>query len=642
MIPKETINRIYDAVDIIEVVEDFVQLKKAGQNYKGLSPWHEEKTPSFVVSPVKQIFKDFSSGKGGDSVKFLMELEGMSYVEALKYLAQKYNIEIEEREMTNEQKQAQTERDSLFIALNFAKNFYHDKLLNDEQGRSVGLSYFKERGFNDNTIEAFELGYSLDAWDGLLKEAKKKQYNLDILDKAGLIKRKEDGKEFDYFRGRVIFPIHSVSGKPIAFGARILTNDKKQPKYLNSPETDVYHKSHIVYGIYQAKGEIRNTDNCYLVEGYTDVISLYQAGIKNVVASSGTALTKEQIKLIGRFTKNITVLYDGDNAGIKASLRGIDIILEEGLNVSAVTFPEGEDPDSYCKALGGEKFGEYLRERKTDFITFKTQLYLEEIGRDPIKKAEVIKDIVGSIAKIPDKIKQSVFFKECSKLLDIGEDVLISEHNKGVLKEKHGREKRDKYEKQVLDQAQEVLAVPIEVETQKSTDPHRTLDEQELELLRILISYGTTKIDEETILAKYIIEETGDFEFLNPVHAKIFKLVTDQVDSGDYQPQNLVREQDDEVSSAVVDMLTDRYEISKNWEERHSVYVNSEKDNLGEIVYKSVLRLKWRSIRVMLAENTEKMKKAQSDQEIEDCLKINIKLKNTEMKIAKILGNVTI
>ena len=440
-ISKETIQRIQDQADVLEVVSDFVSLKKKGANWMACCPFHDEKTPSFTVSPSKGIYKCFGCGRGGDAISFVMEIESASYPEALRYLANKYGIEIQEDEkLTDEERAQQTERESILILLDYAAKYFEEMLHQHDEGKALGMSYFKERGFLPKTLETFHLGYSLAAWDGFTKVALKKGYSKELLQKAGLTIIKDDKKFFDRFRERVIFPIHNVSGKTIAFGARLLKKDKKQAKYLNSPETLVYHKSKVLYGIYQAKKTIRDQDECYLVEGYTDVISLHQGDIQNVVASSGTALTKEQIKLIRRFTNNITVLYDGDSAGIKASLRGVDLILEEDLNVRIVALPDGEDPDSYLKELGPTAFQKYLSEHKEDFITFKTQLYAQEAKDDPIKKAEMIREVVGSIMKIPDEIKRRVYFQSCSAMLGIDEATLIQEGNQ-LLKSKAYQQK---------------------------------------------------------------------------------------------------------------------------------------------------------------------------------------------------------
>ncbi|NND09946.1 MAG: DNA primase, partial [Flavobacteriaceae bacterium] len=425
MISRTTIDQVFETARVEEVIGDFVQLKKSGSNFKGLSPFSDERTPSFMVSPVKQIWKDFSSGKGGNAVTFLMEHEHFSYPEAIKYLAKKYNIEIEETEQTDEQKQQADERESMYLITEFASNYFQDILNNTDQGKAIGLSYFKERGFTEETIKAFALGYSLDQWQAFTDEALKQGYKLEYLEKTGLTIVKED-KRFDRFKGRVMFPIRSMSGRVLGFGGRILSNDKKAAKYVNSPESDIYHKSKVLYGIYHAKKSIAKENNCYLVEGYTDVIQFHQKGVKNVVASSGTALTPEQIRLINRLTPNITVLFDGDAAGIRASLRGIDLILEQGMNVKVCTFPEGEDPDSFAKQNTLEELVLYLEENAKDFIEFKASLLMDEAASDPIMKADLIRDMVVSISKIPDRIKKEIYVQECAKIMDISEAVLFS------------------------------------------------------------------------------------------------------------------------------------------------------------------------------------------------------------------------
>src|SRR5580698_6554180 len=430
MITKPTIDRIMEAIDIVEVVGEFVQLKKRGANYVGLSPFANERTPSFTVSPVKGIFKDFSSGKGGSAITFLMELEKFTYPEALKWLAKKYSIEVEETVESVENKEEENHRESLMIVSAYAAKFFHESLLETDEGKNIGLSYFKERGFSNDTIKKFELGYSPDQWEAFTGQALKEGYQQQFLEESGLSVKRDNGTLYDRYRGRVMFPIHSFTGRVIAFGGRTLKSDKNVPKYVNSPESEIYHKSNILYGLYFAKKAIREEDNCYLVEGYADVLSVHQAGIENVVASSGTSLTVEQIKLISRFTKNITILYDGDAAGIKASLRGLDMILEEGLNVKVVLFPDGHDPDSYVRNFGTNGFKKHIEDNKKDFILYKTDILLKEAGNDPIKKAAVIREIVESVAKIPDSIKASVFIKECSYLLQIDERALLSELNK--------------------------------------------------------------------------------------------------------------------------------------------------------------------------------------------------------------------
>jgi len=404
---------------------DFVNLKRAGSNFKGLSPFSDERSPSFMVSPAKGIWKDFSTGKGGNSVKFLMEHSQFTYPEAIRYLAKKYNIEIEETEQSEAEKANTDIRESMYLVSEFAAKYFQDVLLNSEEGKAIGLSYFKERGFTNETIKKFNLGYSPETWDALTKEALGKGYKLEFLESTGLTIARED-RPFDRFKGRVMFPIQSMSGRVLGFGGRILTNDKKAAKYLNSPESDIYHKSKVLYGIYHAKQSIAKQNNCYLVEGYTDVIQFSQAGIENVVASSGTALTPDQIRLINRLTRNITVLFDGDAAGLRASIRGIDLILEEGMNVRVCSFPDGEDPDSFARKNSHDELVAYLENNSKDFIQFKASILMNEAKNDPIKKADLIRDMVVSISKIPDRIQREVYVQECARIMDISEQVLVS------------------------------------------------------------------------------------------------------------------------------------------------------------------------------------------------------------------------
>ena len=430
MIEQHIVDRILDTANIVEVVSDFVTLRRRGANYVGLCPFHDEKTPSFSVSPARGICKCFSCGKGGNPVHFIMEHEQISFYEALKYLAHKYNIEIEEKALTEEEKQRKTDRESMLIVNDFARQFFTTSLLENAEGRSIGLSYFRERGFGEDIIKKFDLGYSPEKRDALAQEALRRGYKRDYLVKTGLCLESQQGTLYDRYKGRVIFPIHSLSGKVIAFGGRILKKDEKAAKYVNSPESEVYHKSSVLYGIYHAKQAIVKNDFCYLVEGYTDVLSMHQAGIENVVASSGTALTPGQIRLIHRFTNNITVLYDGDAAGIKASLRGIDLILQEGMNIKVVLLPDGDDPDSFSKKQSASDFAAYIKAHETDFIRFKTNLLLEGAGNDPIKRATLIGEIVRSIAIIPDNILRSVYVQDCARLLNVDEKMLLREVNK--------------------------------------------------------------------------------------------------------------------------------------------------------------------------------------------------------------------
>lgn len=445
LISQSTIDSVFETARVEEVIGDFVNLKRAGSNFKGLSPFSDERSPSFMVSPAKGIWKDFSTGKGGNSVKFLMEHSQFTYPEAIRYLAKKYNIEIEETEQTDAEKAITDVRESMYLVSEFAKDYFHKTLLNSEEGKAIGLSYFKERGFTNETIKKFSLGYSPETWDALTKEALGKGYKLEFLESTGLTIPRED-RPFDRFKGRVMFPIESMSGRVLGFGGRILTNDKKAAKYLNSPESDIYHKSKVLYGIFQAKQSIAKQNNCYLVEGYTDVIQFHQAGIENVVASSGTALTPDQIRLVNRLTRNITVLFDGDAAGLRASIRGIDLILEEGMNVRVCAFPDGEDPDSFARKNSHDDLVAYLEENSKDFIQFKASILMKEAKNDPIKKADLIRDMVNSISKIPDRIQREVYTQECARIMDISEQVLVSTLAQLIQKDLTDANKKQKQE----------------------------------------------------------------------------------------------------------------------------------------------------------------------------------------------------
>ncbi len=653
MISNEIIEQVKARVDILEVVSDYVSLKKAGSNYRGLSPFNEEKTPSFYVVPHKGFYKDFSSGKGGDAIAFLMELEGVSYLEAIKQLAKKYGIEIKEEEaQTPEEIQLQNERDSLYIVMNFANEYFKEKLWQDDDGKAIGLSYFKERKFSEETIRSFELGYSLEQWDALYKEAIARGYQENLLEKAGLLIRKEkEGSEdrlYDRFRGRVMFPIHNVSGRVIAFGARILHATEaaggKQAKYINSPETPIYHKSDALYGIFQAKNFIRQQDNCYLVEGYTDVISMHQAGVKNVVASSGTSLTKEQIKLIKRYTENVTVLFDGDAAGIKASFRGIDMLLEGGLNVHAVAFPDGEDPDSYSRKLGAGNFRDFLAENQRDFITFKTEVYTAEAKQDPIKRAETIREIVNSIAKIPDPIKRSVFTKECSAILGIEESTLIAEQNRIHLLEQKNLQRNQWMEEQRAEALGEEHPELEEIEPlieEKLPDVHDKITLQERESIRLLISYGFNEIEESYHLHDYLLKELEDTEFETPIYRKILHIFKEKLGEGKIiNSEYLVNYGDEEVQQEVINLesMAERYHLSENWEARYQIYVPHETDLLHHVVFTNILRLKFRLLEKLVKGNMEDLQKAKDEETQLTHLKIHQALKKSQMEIASQLG----
>ncbi len=633
-ISDDTIQEIKNRIDIVDVIGDFVSLKKVGSNYRALSPFTNEKSPSFYVSPSKEIFKCFSSGKGGDAITFVMEVEGINYIEALKYLAGKYGIEVQEEEQTDEQIQAQNERDSLFIVLNFANEYFKKQLFESEEGRSIGLSYFKERGFTEQTIKTFELGYSVDQWDGLLKEAKSKGHSEAILEKAGLILKQENNKIYDRFRGRVMFPIQNVAGKVIAYGARILTNDKKQPKYINSPETDVYHKSNVLYGLFQARQAIRNADLCYLVEGYTDVISMHQAGVHNVVSSSGTSLTKEQIQLISRYTKNITVLYDGDSAGIKASFRGIDMILEHDLNVRAVVFPDGQDPDSYSRTMTSEAFEEYLQSNARDFITFKTDI-LTEGGKqtDPVKKVQVIREIIESISLIPDGIKRSVYISACADLLDVEEQVLLSELNKLILqKQKKGR-RAEEYQEQEVPQ-------PVEPPQEKESISSMAFP-VERECLRLVVNYGNEPFDEEMSIAEFILGETESINFENELIEQGLNLAAHLIHDGKkLEPDLFIGPEDPSMSSLVIDLLEMKYFVSETWEKKHRISTVHESEDLPNAAYTAILRLKRKKLESLILQNEETLKKSNNSDEQDELLRMHMHLKQMLSEINDELGTV--
>ena len=641
MIKPSTIDDIKMAMDIVEVVGDFVNLKKSGSSLKALSPFTAEKTPSFYVVPSKGIFKCFSSGKGGDAITFVMEVDGLSYIEALKYLAAKYNIAIEEEVQTDEIQEAQNQRESLYIVLKFATDYFQDLLHSHEEGKSIGLSYFKERGFSDEIIESFNLGYSLNVWDHFHQEGIKSGFTKENLEAAGLIVSKEN-KIYDRFRGRVMFPIHNVTGKTIAFGARILVSDaaKNQPKYLNSPETELYNKSRVLYGLFQSKQQIRQEDNCYLVEGYTDVISMHQLGIKNVVSSSGTALTKDQVKLIKRYTQNVTVLYDGDAPGIRASFRGIDILLEGGLNVRAVTFPDGQDPDSYSHKLGATAYVHFLTEGAVDFIKFKTGLLMDDVKDDPIKKAGVVRDIVESISKIEDAIKRSVYLKECSDLLQISEAILIAEQNKILITQKRSNQN-------TFNDTEEASGIlPLESEEVAVTDFSKIIVHQEKESIRVLLNYGDEiiqKTDEnEMTLWDYFISESEDIEFTHPIYNKIFKVMVQR--NKDQLPLNFeyfLSIDDPEIQKTIIELCAPKYEISEFWKEKYHIEIPLEEDFIKDLTYSNILRLKFRVIQHLIEVQNEKLKTA-IEGDVDALLDEISELKQTEMEIAKIIGNVTV
>jgi len=631
VISRETIDEIKNRLDIVDVIGDFVTLKRSGQNYKALSPFTNEKTASFYVVPSKGIFKDFSSGKGGDGISFVMEHEGMSYAEALRYLAKKYGVEVKEESLALQAPDVQSDRDSLYIAMNYAKEYFKELLSATDEGRSIGLSYFRERGFNDRTIEKFELGYSLNEWDGLKSKALAAGYSEDMLEKAGLIIRKEGGRVYDRFRGRVIFPVHNLAGKVIAFGARMLGKEKDQPKYINSPETEIYHKSNVLYGLFQAKNAVRREGFCYLVEGYTDVISMHQADVDNVVASSGTALTEEQIKLIRRFSENVTVLFDGDAAGIKAALRGIDLVLKGGLNVRIVLLPDGEDPDSYSRKHGSTAFKQFLTDHSQDFISFKIDLYSREAAHDPVKKADAIRDIVTSISLIPDAIKRSVYIQETSQLLKMPETVLVTELNKIVIGE---RKKKD--QDKVREEIQQ-LPVPKE-EPEAPTDISTVVQRQERESMRLLLNYAESHYNDER-LVDFMMTELEDVEFTNPVYKEIYRHFKEGAHTGKViDTLHFMEHGSEAVKQAVAELTTQRYETSKHWSDKYRIHVPHEKEVLHDMAFTNVLRLKFRLIQKLTEDNLQQMKNAANEEDLEKYFTIHEQLKGAEKELATLLG----
>jgi len=641
MITKPTIDRIMEATDIVEVIGEFVQLKKRGANYVGLSPFANERTPSFTVSPAKGIFKDFSTGKGGSAITFLMELEKFTYPEALRWLAKKYGIDIEETELSAEDKAEDNRRESLMIVSGYAAKFFHESLLDTDEGQNIGLSYFKERGFSSETIKKFELGYSPDQWEAFTDSAIRAGYQEEFLVESGLSVKRDNGKLYDRYRGRVMFPIHSFTGRVIAFGGRTLKTDKNVPKYVNSPESEIYHKSNILYGLYFAKKAIREEDNCYLVEGYADVLSVHQAGIENVVASSGTSLTKEQIKLISRFTQNITILYDGDAAGIKASLRGLDMILEEGLNVKVVSFPEGHDPDSYVRKLGTNAFKKHIDENKKDFILYKTTILLKEAGNDPIRKADVIREVVESIAKIPDSIKASVFIKECSYIMQIDERALLSELNKMRLaKAKKNDQQNASRAPQEMPDEPHFFDEPIE-------EHKPVIDTQEKEIVRLLLLYGNKMIDWDGIANTYIgpfmIAELSDVEFDHPICKQFVELYRQEVENGVLpEEQHFIHHPDKGIVDLVVTLLATKYMLSENWYEMHKILVNDEQGNMKATILGAIFHLKMHKVGKILQNLRGELQKATSDADQDILLNQYMHMKKVEKSISDYLGSVII
>lgn len=649
LIPQETIQLILETAQIEEVVSEYVPLKRRGVNLLGNCPFHNEKTPSFTVSPAKGIYKCFGCGKAGNSVKFLMEHEQYSYPEALKHLAKKYNIPIEEEEQSAEQIQATTERDSLLHVSDFAKDYLVQTLWEDQRGKAIGLSYLRERGLSDALIKKFELGYSPDEWTAFTDYAQTNSYPLSSLEKTGLTIVKET-KQFDRFKGRVMFPIHNLSGRVIGFGGRILKTEKSAAKYLNSPESDIYSKSKVLYGIYFAKQTILKKDNCFLVEGYTDVISLHQSGIENVVASSGTSLTTDQIKLIKRFTPNITILFDGDTAGIKASFRGIDMILEQGMNVKIVLFPEGEDPDSYARSHAAHEVETFLADQADDFIRFKTKLLQEEAASDPIKRGALIKEIVQSIAIIPDEIMRSVYVKECSLLLDIPEQTLINDLNKRLRK---GSQASPNVQREL----EQVSPSKISPTPQTKSVGKSPLAYQEENLVRMLLQYGeqsfeysykeNDKADYTSIdvnVAGFIVEQLEDdgLSFFNPLYQQIYEYYKKGVEEGKLPSHHsFINHQNEEIVQVAANLLSSPYSLSENWLTMEKIHVITEEELLLQAVNNSVLSFKQRKLEQEIHDLQEELKDA-PETDKEAVLMLILKKQNIQRLISERLGRIVL
>jgi len=647
VIAKDTIDRIFEAARIEEVVADFVQLKKAGSNMKGLSPWANEKTPSFFVSPAKGIFKDFSSGKGGNAVSFLMELENMSYPEALKYLARKYQIEIEETELEPGQLEETSLRESLSLVNQFAADYFIHNLWETEEGKSIGLSYFRERGFTDGTIKKFALGYSSEKNDALISAAAEAGHQSEHLVKLGLTKEGEYGP-YDFFRGRVMFPIRNVSGRYIAFAGRTLRSDNKV-KYLNSPESELYEKSKVLYGLFEGKRSIIAQDMCFLVEGYTDVISLHQAGVEYAVASSGTSLTVDQIKLIKRYTQNVSVLYDGDKAGISAALRGIDLLLNEGMNVKVVLFPDGHDPDSYARSVTHEVLDEYLKTQAKDFTDFMVEVLLKEAGNDPIKKSAATKRLVESLALIPDHITRSIYVARTSKQLEVPEQALLNELNKIL------RKRQIKTAKDEDDYAPELTPVK-KAEAIGALESDPVLHEREL--TRVLLTYGLTEFEVEITteddtlekisvpVAEYILHDliSDEISFQSPLYAKIIESFKSQFETTGIFPETdfFIKNPDPEFSKAVASLITNPYELSENWAVKHQIFTETEDLNLKRTVFDPLMRLKLMRIKELMKKLDSSLKIADTEEEIMLLQKEKIRLDKKKSEVSDFFGSTII
>ena len=640
MIDKATVDRIYAAANIVDVISDFVTLKKKGVNYQACCPFHNEKTPSFVVSPSKGVFKCFGCGKGGNAVTFVMEHENMTYPEALKYVAKKYGIEVNEHELLPEEQRRNDDRESMMVVSSYAADYFVRMLHETPEGQNIGIGYFRERGFSDATIKRFGLGYCTEVRDAFTRQALNDGYKEEFLVSTGLTIKRETGGYYDRFCGRVIFPIHSISGRVIAFGARTMRTDKKTAKYLNSPESEIYHKSDVLYGLYFAKRAITQQDCCILVEGYTDVISMHQAGIENVVASSGTSLTQGQIRMIARFSRNITIIYDGDSAGIKASLRGIDMVLKEGMNVRTVLLPDCEDPDSFARSHNASQVQDYILTHEEDFISFKIRLLMKEADGDPIKRAALISDIVQSISVIPDAITRSVYARECSRQMEVDENILLREIAMKRVGHKAGPEAKEFIRKQEIiqrKQAKEAAYTPLQLEAGSS------IDELEHELIKYLLKYGTQNFEytegkksTELNVAEVIINnlDQNGITMKNPTFRKIYEEYKSMREAQEpIEINHFINHPDPEVCNVVVDLLTydENYPISKLWK-RFDIVVESEQDRLPTALPRAVILYKSKVIDDIIAELYPRLDDPSLSEEEKDEITRQITILNQERK----------
>ncbi|MBA3648194.1 MAG: DNA primase [Chitinophagales bacterium] len=637
MISTRSKEEILSVSHVEEVIGEYVNLKKRGANYVGLCPFHTERTPSFHVSPSKGIYKCFGCGKAGDSVKFIMEHEKVTYPEALRFLAQKYNIEIEETGNTQQVQNEKLVKESLLIVTQFAQLYYHDQLLKSQEGKTIGLAYFKERGVTEEMIKKFSLGYALKDPEAFTHTAIKNGYQLDLLKKAGLVVQRGTS-DSDFFHHRIIFSLHNLSGKAIAFAGRIMAKADRAPKYINSPESELYHKSHFVYGIFQARNAIRQNDECFLAEGYMDVIAAHMAGIENIVASSGTSLTQEQIKLIRRFTNNITLLYDGDAAGIKAALRGLEIMAAEDVNVRVVLLPDGEDPDSFLHKHGSTAMREFIRNNKKHFIQFKVELLLSEAGNDPLKRAEVIKDVVNTLAVIPDVVKRSVLIKECSQMLSIDEQVLVIETNKI---------KRQQLKKESVSAAGEVSSEYDKIDKRPESLEITSVsgdNYQERDILRILLEFGTKKMNDDTSVAEYILSEVKEIPISNILYQLIMHEMEDQLQKGNIPDLQLfLQHSDARLQSLTVDIITSPYQLSENWNKMHDIFVKLPQENFRNDVVSSLDRFKLKHVIKMIEENLKDIKAATGKAEEETHYQmVHRRLNEWKMSLGKKMGTVVV